>query len=91
MKLMESAKKNIKSKNHETAWPRYVMCLDNKGWAASLEIGKCYRQIKPHKNDMKGWLRIIDESGEDYLFPARNFVEVELPPKARRAIAALVH
>jgi hypothetical protein len=88
MKLMESAKKNSKSKNHE-AWPRYVMCLNNKEWPASLEVGKCYRQIKPHKNDMDGWIRVIDESGEDYLFPAGRFVEVDLPPKARRVLTTL--
>jgi hypothetical protein len=63
------------------------VCVDNAGNEVSLEVGKLYRQIKPHKNDMKNWVRVIDESGEDYLFPAKRFVAVDLPPKARRAIA----
>jgi hypothetical protein len=65
------------------------MCLDNKGWPASLEIGKCYPQIPPHDNDARGWIRVIDESREDYLYPADRFVCVDLPLKAKRAIANL--
>jgi hypothetical protein len=40
---------------------------------------------------MENWIRVIDESGEDYLFPARRFVPVELPAKAKRVIATIVH
>lgn len=87
MKLMESAGKNSKSRKVSSPWPRFVLCVDNRGYPASLEVGKVYRQVKPHSNDMKAWIRVIDESGEDYLFPDRRFVAVELPPRARRVIA----
>src|SRR6266571_1639242 len=49
MKLMESAGKNSRSKT-STRWPRFVMCVDNRGYPASLEVGKVYRQIKPRAN-----------------------------------------
>ncbi len=58
------------------------------GYPASLEVGKVYRQVEPHPRDMKGWVRIIDESGEDYLFHATRFVSIRLPAKAREALVA---
>jgi hypothetical protein len=64
--------------------------VDNSGNEASLEVGKVYREVKPHKNDMTNWIRIIDESGEDYLFPAKRFVPVELPARAKRVIRTAV-
>jgi len=89
MKLMESAGKNSRSKT-STRWPRFVMCVDNRGYPASLEIGKVYRQIKPRANDMKNWIRVVDESGEDYLFPDRRFEPLVLPARAKRVIAKAV-
>lgn len=86
MKLMALGKKSSNSRPR-TTWPRYVVCLDNEGNLASLEVGKVYRQVKPQPLDMKGWIRVIDESGEDYLFPARRFVAIELPPRARKTVA----
>jgi hypothetical protein len=87
MKLMESAGKSSRSKKRNARWPRFVICLDNKDNKASLEIGKVYRQVKPHPKDMDGWIRVIDESEEDYLFPARRFTEITLPAKAKRALS----
>jgi hypothetical protein len=87
MKLMVSARSNSKSKSHNGRWPRFVICLENKGNEVSLEIGKIYRQVKPHAGDMIDWVRVIDESGEDYLFPRRRFAEITLPAEARRALA----
>ena len=66
---------------------RFAICLTAKP-GDDLEVGKVYRQIKGHKNDMENWIRVIDESGEDYLFPARRFVPVDLPAKAKRVIAS---
>src|SRR5205814_1227547 len=85
MKLMELAKRNSKSRT-SSRWPRFVMCLDNRGYPASLEVGKVYRQVRPKANDMKNWIRVIDESGEDYLFPSDRFEPLKLPARARRAI-----
>lgn len=63
------------------------MCIDNNGTPASLEIGKVYPALPTEKiaRDMK-MLRVIDESGEDYLFNADQFVEVKLPRAGREAL-----
>jgi hypothetical protein len=90
MKRTASANGTSKSKSRSARWPRFVLCLENAGNEASLEVGKVYRQIRPHKSDMPRWIRVIDESGEDYLFPARRFVPVDLPAKAKRVFAASV-
>ena len=87
MKLMESGKKTLRSKNPRVRWPRFVVCVNNTGNEVSLERGKIYRQVKPLRNDMDGWMRVIDESGEDYLFPSERFVAVALPAKVKRALA----
>jgi hypothetical protein len=84
---MESAKRISKSKSRNGRWPRFVVCLENRGNEVSLEIGKIYQQVRPHAGDMVGWVRVIDESGEDYLFPRRRFTEIALPSEARRALA----
>jgi hypothetical protein len=66
-----------------------VVCLDNEGYPVSLEVGKIYRQIKPHARDPQDFVRVIDESGEDYLFPCERFAAVELPQKVKRVILAV--
>ncbi len=66
---------------------KYVMCVENEGYPVSLEKRKIYRVEAPEHNDPKFMLRVIDESGEGYLFPSKWFVSVELPVKARRAMA----
>ena len=86
MKLMESARKNSKSKGRNVRALRFPLCLNNDGYPASLEVGKIYRELRPHPLDIQGWVRVVDESGEDYLFPSHRFVPVELPPKAKRAL-----
>jgi len=66
--------------------PTFVVCLENGEYEADLLIGKVYRTGKAEKNDRPADLRVIDESGEDYLYPAKWFVPVELPAKARRVL-----
>jgi hypothetical protein len=66
----------------------YVVCLEHGEYEADLLVGKIYRTAKPEKNDRPVDLRVIDESGEDYLYPAKWFVPVELPAKAKRVLAA---
>lgn len=68
-------------------YPRFFVCVDNEGYEASLQLGKIYKAIKPERNDHIHDLRIIDEEGEDYLYPATRFSEVQLTPRARRAVA----
>ncbi len=68
----------------------YLLCVDNRAYPASLELRKVYRRMHDAKGDTLELVRVVDESGEDYLFPARCFVPVEVPPKARRVFAASV-
>ena len=65
-----------------------VLCLRNRGYEASLERRKLY-QVIPDPNAQKhGQLRVIDESGEDYLYPASFFALIKLPPTLRRRVLA---
>jgi hypothetical protein len=68
----------------------YVICLDRGSYRIDLQVGKVYRTAPPEKNDRSEMLRVIDDSGEDYLYPAAWFVPVNLPTKAKRKLAALV-
>ena len=61
---------------------RFVICIKNEGYLASLEPRKVYRVLTDATAESKGMLRIVDESGEDYLFPATFFVPVEVPAEA---------
>ncbi len=64
-----------------------MMCIDNEGTPASLEVGKVYRVLRTEKIARDAHLlRVIDESGEDYLYPADQFVKVNLPPAAKQAL-----
>jgi len=68
---------------------QFAVCINNKGYRASLEIGKLYRVIPDPKAAMHGYVRIVDESGEDYLFARNQFAFVEFPQPVRRKILAL--
>jgi hypothetical protein len=63
--------------------PEYVVCIDNSNYPASLELHKIYRAIPDPDADAEGDIRVVDESGEDYLYPASRFVAIELPAAAR--------
>ncbi len=85
---MASAKSKSSSGRSKSV-VRYAVCIDNSDYLASLDVGKLYRLLPADVGAPRGWVRIVDESGEDYLFPAKRFVPVELPPKARRVLAAV--
>ena len=55
-------------------WGGFALCIKNKGYEASLESRKIYRVVADSEGDAKSLVRIVDESGEDYLFPAGFFV-----------------
>ena len=57
----------------------YVVCIDIGGYPASLELHKIYRALPDEEAGADGDLRIIDESGEDYLFPASRFAFIDVP------------
>lgn len=56
-----------------------AVCTDNEGYEAALELRRVYVVAPPKANDPEGYLRIIDESGEDYLYAAKGFEIIELP------------
>ncbi len=62
------------------------ICLDNSGYEASLERRKIYIAVPDTKAERLGQLRIIDESGDDYLYPAKRFVAADLPQSIRKAV-----
>jgi len=67
----------------------YVLCVKNKGYPASLERGKLYRVLLDHNAETHLMRRIVDESGEDYLYPRDYFVELPLPAAAKRALSSI--
>ena len=65
---------------------KLVICVDNKGYEVSLERRKIYLLIPDARAEKLGQLRVVDESGEDYLYPKDSFVAVALPQPIRRAV-----
>jgi hypothetical protein len=65
---------------------QFVVCVGNDAYPASLERRKIYRAVPDPEARRHGQLRIIDESGEDYLYPATLFVPIELSAPLRRAV-----
>jgi hypothetical protein len=63
-----------------------VICLDNSGYEVSLERRKIYVSIRDARAEKLGQLRVIDESGEDYLYPQEAFIPAELNQAVRRAV-----
>lgn len=57
----------------------FVVCINNEGYPASLEMGKLYRFIPDAMAEGEGLLRVIDESGEDYVFDAKRFHTIAVP------------
>ena len=64
----------------------FVVCLDNHGYSASLEPLKIYRVLADAGAAEHGLLRVIDESGEDYLYPEERFAHIEVPKVVERAL-----
>ncbi len=69
--------------------PKFMLCIENENYPASLEFGKIYRALADEKAEQHGMLRIVDESGEDYLYPENYFVAIQLPQAARDVFMAL--
>jgi hypothetical protein len=65
---------------------RFVVCIKNKGYEASLELCKFYRLVPDANAERRGYLRIIDESGEDYGYSADRFLSIELPKPVEKAL-----
>jgi hypothetical protein len=68
----------------------FAVCIRNKGYEASLELRKIYQTLPDADAAKHDQVRVVDESGEDYLYPESYFAEIELPQPLRRALAASV-
>lgn len=66
---------------------QFFLCVGNTGYAASLQVRTVYAAVSDPAAESHGMLRIVDESGEDYLFPASLFVPVEIPEAAAKVFA----
>jgi hypothetical protein len=75
-----------KSTGSKTTAATFVMCISNENYPASLELWKVYRVMPDAKGDAHGLIRVVDESGEDYLYPAAHFVPIRVPIVAQKAM-----
>lgn len=69
---------------------RLVICVDNSGYEVSLERRKIYVAVPDARAEKLNQVRVIDESGEDYLYPAESFVSLTLPQPIRKAVLQAV-
>lgn len=65
---------------------RFAVCVNNDGYPASLELHKIYRVLPDEDAKADGDLRIVDESGEDYLYPAERFILLKLPRAVEKSL-----
>jgi hypothetical protein len=72
-----SAKRSIDS---------YVLCIDNGGYPESLEVRKVYAVLPDERADAREYVRVIDETGEDYLYPSKYFIPIQVPPEAAKIL-----
>ncbi len=70
----------------EPAVQRFLVCVNNRGYAVSLEKRKIHVALPDSEADKHGQVRVIDESGEEYLYPQSMFIEISLPVAVQRAV-----
>jgi len=73
-------------KQRKSSATRFAVCVDNSDYAASLELYKIYRVVPDEDAAEEGDLRVVDESGEDYLYPASSFMVIALPKEVERKL-----
>jgi hypothetical protein len=67
---------------------QFAVCVQNEGYPASLECWKIYRVLPDKKAAQHQLMRVVDESGEDYLYPESYFVAIKMPQAAAEAFLA---
>jgi hypothetical protein len=72
--------------NHDLAARKFVVCVQNDEYPASLEVRKLYQVLSDRDAAAHGQVRVIDESGEDYLYPSDYFASVELSAPVEAAL-----
>ena len=93
MKHTASARKSSSARGTSTSLRRpaakrrsFAVCVQSKGYETSLERNKIYTVLPDEDAERDGDLRVIDESGEDYLFSADRFVAIEVPAPVRASL-----
>lgn len=64
----------------------FAVCIDNEGYEASLEVGKLYKIIPDAKVESHGYIRVVDESGEDYGYSVNRFFRLQVPRPLEKAL-----
>ena len=64
----------------------FVVCIDNSGYPASLELHKIYRVVPDEDAAADGDIRVVDESGDDYLYPASRFTPIKVPVAVEKSL-----
>ena len=70
-------------KKSEAPEPVFAVCINNRNYPASLELHKIYRVLPDKDAAENGDIRVVDESGEDYLYRAKDFVVIDVPAEVR--------
>ena len=83
---METVSRLKQMKKQKGTIKQFVICIDNSEYLASLELHKVYRVLPDTRAAADGFMRVVDESGEDYLYSAKRFVSVELPRQVERSV-----
>ena len=93
MKHMASAKKSssargtsTRSRKSAAGGRQFAVCVDNNGYEASLERNKIYVVLQDKDAERDGDIRVVDESGEDYLFSADRFVAIDVPAAIKASL-----
>jgi len=73
-------------KESKQTLPEFVVCINNVDYPASLELHKIYRVLIDEGAASEGDIRIIDESGEDYLYPSSYFVPIQIPQTVEESL-----
>ena len=76
----------MRTRQSKDSAPRFVVCIDNSDYEASLELHKIYTVVPDPDAARDGDLRIVDESGEDYLHAAGRFAAIEVPKAVQQAL-----
>jgi hypothetical protein len=87
-KLMGLARKNTRSSGllNNPKLERFALCVRNRDYPASMEVRKVYRVLPDEQASRHHQVRVIDESGEDYLYSEEYFVPIKLPQAAKDAV-----
>ena len=85
----KSSNSTDSSKKRKSSTPQFAVCVSNNDYPSSLEIRKIYRVLPDTEAAERGLMRVVDESGADYLYPESYFVQISLPHSVERALSAV--